>query len=119
MVSAVEISAATLGALLSRYAKPGTEGPRAAAAVGADAERLLRIARRCSRLAEKACNEPITPADAVRELRSQDAIRSTLEAYPGVRVTFEGDPRGYVVKLHTPGGEWNTFGGAEEGYGIG
>jgi len=29
-----------------------------------------------------------------------------------------GDPRGYTLKIHTPGMSWNTWGGQETGHGV-
>jgi hypothetical protein len=38
----------------------------------------------------------------------------------GLKAEFTGDPRGYVVKLHTSDNSvHNTAGGSEAGYGIG
>jgi hypothetical protein len=31
---------------------------------------------------------------------------------------FGGDPRGYTVKVHLPNHAYNTWGGAESGYGV-
>ena len=33
-------------------------------------------------------------------------------------VTFGGDPRGFTIKLHFKSGAYNSWGGAEEGYGV-
>lgn len=36
-----------------------------------------------------------------------------------ITVTYQGDPRGYTVKLHFPRTKpFNTWGGVEEGYGV-
>ena len=32
---------------------------------------------------------------------------------------FENDPRGYAVYIDLPDGSYNSFGGRENGYGIG
>ena len=34
------------------------------------------------------------------------------------RPRFHGDPRGYVLKIMLPSGRYNTWGGAESGYGV-
>lgn len=37
----------------------------------------------------------------------------------GLRVKFDGDPRGFTVKLHAPHGDvGNTWGGDSVGYGV-
>lgn len=35
-----------------------------------------------------------------------------------VPVKLGGDPRGYTVKLRLPSGAYNTWGGADDGYGV-
>ena len=55
----------------------------------------------------------VDPSEAI-EARVRE-----LAGLLGVRVTFGGDPRGYTVKLHVEGDKlYNTWGGAESGYGI-
>lgn len=58
------------------------------------------------------------PRIAVRADRIEDRIDEHARDR-GATATFSGDPRGYVVKLHLPSGRHNTWGGKEEGYGIG
>lgn len=36
----------------------------------------------------------------------------------GLTPRFGGDPRGYTVSLHLPSGAYNSWGGAENGYGV-
>lgn len=36
----------------------------------------------------------------------------------GIEIRFGGDPRGYTVRLMLPDGRYNTWGGAEYGYGV-
>ncbi len=104
---------------------------------------LLRHAKTHGRIAEMECNgHPIQSQsppqsyapeawnalvnkrqaafDAWCEMRTQQLERRITEICQsiGVRPNFGGDPRGYTVKLHLPTGVYNTWGGAEEGYGV-
>lgn len=58
------------------------------------------------------------PRIAVQANRTERRVH-TLAARMGATVKFNGDPRGYVVKLTLPSGRYNTWGGKGEGYGIG
>lgn len=105
---------------------------------------LLRKAKSLSGIAERQCSEEMSPEETARVEkreafleRSIAKIVSTRNARVGktadevekliggeeglgrVSVTFDGDPRGYVVKLHLPDGAYNTLGGRETGWGIG
>ena len=71
----------------------------------------------CQRNAEKLCN--ITDHKDER-----DRLRAKLERIGkkhGVKLeaTVTGDPRGYVLKVKMPLGDYNTWGGAEDGWGFG
>lgn len=78
---------------------------------------LLRLADRLQHYAEAACNYSLTPAQEKR-VATLEARVLAICAELGLRVTFNGDPRGYAVKLHLPSGHYNTWGGREEGWGI-
>ena len=88
------------------------------------ATRLVADARVLHRLAERECNDDRTPdvqaADEKKDEKYSRRVRETLKPF-GVSVRFNGDPRGYPVKLFFTYHEriYNTWGGAEEGYGIG
>ena len=71
----------------------------------------------CQRNAEKLCN--LEGYDDQR-----DQLRAKLEkikAKHGVQfsATVTGDPRGYCLKVIMPDGAYNTWGGAEDGFGFG
>lgn len=82
-----------------------------------DVRRLLRLAAGYHRLAVEACNRQLTE----REMARQAKLRESLEAWGwdfGATICCDGDPRGYVVKIMLPSGIYNTWGGAEEGWGV-
>lgn len=80
----------------------------------AEVRELLTLARRHGKLQERACNEPVPENhDAACEAR----ITSVCERI-GCKVKFGGDPRGYTVKIFLPSGRYNTWGGAEDGWGV-
>ena len=75
-------------------------------------------ARRLSRLAVADCNDGLTDKQKRLEVRTSAALAALGEEL-GVTFTLSGDPRGYVVKMDTPlTGRFNTFGGAECGWGV-
>lgn len=82
-------------------------------------ERFLKLARQHGRLAEWDCNVGL---DARQERakgrleREMTTLAVTLWGLKGIM--FDGDPRGYTVKLLLPSGKHNTWGGAEDGYGV-
>lgn len=78
---------------------------------------LHRLGIECQRNAEKLCN--------VENYEDQrDYLRAKLakiERRHGVilAATVSGDPRGYCLKVIMPQGDYNTWGGKEDGYGFG
>jgi phage/plasmid primase-like uncharacterized protein len=88
---------------------------------GVDAKKLqndlYKLALACEHNAVELCNTA-NHVDTRDELR--DRLKAIAEKH-GIdlkgRVT--GDPRGYCLKLHLPNEDHNTWGGKEEGYGIG
>lgn len=88
-----------------------------------DIQDLINKAKRYTTIQERWCSEEMS--DGVRSLLEgketglQNDIRAIASRYD-LRVHFDGDPRGYCVKLHTIRGDvYNTWGGKESGYGIG
>lgn len=87
------------------------------------ARELMRLARRHGKIQERLCNEPdyngaIKRSDAncerrITELCKAEPIRCAVDA-----VIFGGDPRGYTVKVRLKDGRYNTWGGAEDGWGV-
>ena len=56
-----------------------------------------------------------------KETQLEDDMRQIIaEDFPkGFAILeFGGDPRGYTVKLKRPDGRYNTWGGAESGWGV-
>lgn len=91
----------------------GREYPKATAK---DVDELLVLARRHGVAAVRVCNRG-SDSDVARK----DAVEARIEALcagVGVRVKFGGDPRGYTVKVFFPSGRSNTWGGAEDGWGV-
>ena len=103
--------------------------------VARNARLLMRHARTHGNLAEAECNGP---GDYVNRIPYPEAgriydehqercerrtaqVERRIEALCtdlGIKADFGGDPRGYAVKLHLPGGAYNTWGGAESGWGV-
>jgi hypothetical protein len=81
--------------------------------------RLVKLARAHCKLQEHSCNGELTPRQASREKNIEKEIAGICKVYQ-LTPEFQGDPRGYTVKVHSPKKNvWNTWGGAESGYGIG
>lgn len=83
--------------------------------------RLVKLAREHNALQVHNCNGTMTPRMESRERNIERDIQAIASQVLGLRVTFSGDPRGYTVKLHADPecNFYNTWGGLEEGYGIG
>lgn len=87
---------------------------------------LVRAAKELHRIAERQCSEEMSARETARVEKREKALEAVVRRHCeaiGIGVRFDGDPRGYVVKLHfgpdpkrQPG---NTWGGAETGWGIG
>jgi len=87
------------------------------------ADELMRLARRHGKLAERLCNDPSygpreERADANLERRMIELIRKPDLAHAIAGIKFSGDPRGYTVKVFLRSGDYNTWGGAEYGWGV-
>jgi len=82
---------------------------------------LLALARRLNRYNETECNYGLSERQQKNVERLEKRVREMLP--PQVGVTFNGDPRGYAVKLHFASGVYNTWGGKtwggkKKGWGI-
>lgn len=58
-----------------------------------------------------------------KEVRREAILEKTLPRLvqalnPEIKVKMGGDYRGYTTKLILPGGQYNTWGGAEDGWGV-
>lgn len=118
--SAEEIAVAT-AELAVLIAKSSSLSAGGAARVAYD---LGKLAHGIRVLAEIDCNTGLTPAQEKRRERLREKIAGMVrEVSPSIRVESGGDARGYPVKLHFPEVNGfkpsNSFGGAEEGWGIG
>lgn len=84
-----------------------------------DVQDMVRKAKEYHRIQEHDCNGTKTDRMTTRESNLEIEIKVIANKY-GLSVHFDGDPRGYCVKLHTPSQDvYNTLGGPESGYGIG
>ena len=83
---------------------------------------LGRVAKKAARLAIWQCNEP-EPSEGYFE-RQEALLDRRMEKIKrehdltGLTWDITGDPRGYCLKLHTPNGDHNTWGGKESGWGV-
>ena len=78
---------------------------------------LMAYAQRLNHYNETECNYGLTPAQEKRVVNIEAKVKAICDVL-GVGVKFNGDPRGYAVKLILPSGDYNTWGGKEEGWGI-
>ncbi len=86
-----------------------------------DATELMRLARRHGRLQERRCNEDLgksgKKADAWLKARIEKLVKQPSLASI-TSVLFGGDPRGFTVKVFLTSGDYNTWGGKENGWGV-
>jgi hypothetical protein len=106
-----------------------------------DARTMLRYAATLRRLAEAQCNgdypcdngqretkacsacsmgyapETLARDGACRECRTARRAQKLAESC-GFRVNTSGDPRGYVLRVMFPNYAYNTWSGADQGYGV-
>ena len=85
--------------------------------IASGAVELLGLADRLQRYAETGCNYQLTPAQETRIANLEKRVKAICGGW-GVGVKFNGDPRGYVVRLMLPDESYNTWGGKDEGWGI-
>lgn len=91
------------------------------ARLGLTADECNRVARDVARLqtaAEAACNAELTPRQLASQACAEERVCLALGAV-GAKVDVDGDPRGYVVKVHHPALKANTWGGEESGHALG
>lgn len=102
--------------------------PETAALAPKVARALVRHAKALHRLYEHRCSRELTLAEQSIEIRHERWVER-LCATVQIKATFNGDPRGFPVKLYLCNNEdqaralgdhpYNTWGGASEGWGIG
>ena len=76
---------------------------------------LLRLSRRLHRLAEAACLGDLTPRQEALQASAKRRIAEIVATY-GLTATFQGDPRGHVVRVHFPDGRSNRW--DRDGWGL-
>ena len=104
-------------AVLSAYiASIGKRTPRESAR---DATELCKSANSLNRLNEIACNSGLSERQERQKQKLQERIKTVLEGAGLILNHFESDPRGFAVYIDLPDGSYNSFGGRENGYGIG
>ena len=79
---------------------------------------ILVLAKKNQRYSELECNRVLTKREQYLSGKVEENIRSIGERLH-VSFSFDGDSRGFTVKLKTPRtGKFNTWGGKEDGWGI-
>lgn len=78
---------------------------------------LYKLGIQCRRNAEKLCNEE--NYEDQRELLRAKLQKIKNKHGVEFEATVTGDPRGYCLKVMLPQGQYNSWGGAEDGYGFG
>ncbi len=82
-------------------------------------DELYTLAKRADHYNEMRCNVEMTDQQEARADRI-DARMVALVASIGLTGTPNGDPRGFAFYVHLPKtGRYNSWGGAETGWGIG
>lgn len=78
----------------------------------------IHKARRLHKIYENECNRELKK----NEIEERDLLETKINRFflsSGCQIKFNGDPRGFPVKIHHPSKIYNTNGGREEGWGIG
>ncbi len=76
------------------------------------ADTLRRLSQEHCRLQEAQCNGPLTKRQETRERNIEATVRKLIADHlPGVTARFQGDPRGYTVRLLLPSGAYNSWDG--------
>lgn len=85
--------------------------------VASGAVELLRLADRLHHYAEAACSYSLTATQEKRVTTLEARVKEICDGW-NIKVKFNGDPRGYVVKLLLPDESYNSWGGKGEGWGL-
>lgn len=80
--------------------------------------KLHRLALKCEHNAKNLCNIA-GYVDKRYELRKAYADICKAHNVEGMRALIGGDPRGFCLKLLLPDETYNSWGGIEDGYGMG
>lgn len=80
-------------------------------------DKILALADRHQVLAEIACSVNVGDKFEQEDRELSAALKACIGG--GIRgIRLDGDPRGFTVKLFLASGKWNSWGGAEAGYGV-
>lgn len=101
-----------LGAILAQRDDGDDSGKVSRSSI--DAATLHHIAKKLAGLALKSCNVGLTPHDNARWENLKREAEAIAAPY-GLKVTTDGDVRGYVVRLHGDGLYRNGWG---DGFGV-
>jgi predicted RNA-binding protein Jag len=85
--------------------------------IGKKFERVWKLSRSYAKLQEARCNYELSSRQESREANMEKEITAICEEM-GFSVSFDGDPRGYTVKVKFPQENSNTWGGKQDGWGI-
>lgn len=92
-------------------------GQQIPSATFSEVEKMLQLARGMQRLATEECNRQLTEREQARQERLKLAVHAMAKSW-GIVAHVGDDPRGYCIKLMLPSGTYNTWGGAECGWGV-
>lgn len=84
------------------------------------ARQVMRHAATYQKLQLARCERSLTDHETAAEAATEKHILALLDGKngPGAKARFSGDPRGCTVKLVFPSGHNNTWGGADDGWGV-
>jgi len=85
--------------------------------VAREVAELMALAGRLNRYNETECTYGLTANQQKRVEGLEKRVQGICKEL-GIGVKFNGDPRGYAVKLLLPSKAYNTWGGEGEGWGI-
>lgn len=84
---------------------------------------LVQLSKEHHRIQERYCSEDMDDEVRLRVEQREERVEARMTQIAeklGLLTRFDGDPRGFTVKLFAPtGAVHNTWGGRESGYGIG
>lgn len=83
-----------------------------------EAQRVITACRRLHKAFEDDCNGLENTLAKRHEEADLDFLRDLVKQGKLPNLHINRDPRGYPVKLELPSGRYNTWGGAEGGFGI-
>lgn len=82
------------------------------------AVKLIGYSNRLQRYHETGCNYGLNDKQKASVERLRERARADVKEIGLTINHFNSDPRGYAIYLTLPSGRYNSFGGAESGWGI-